>query len=267
MGKDTNAKHTNAKHTIILAWGATLYSYEQFPTAEVEEAERSMLTPQLNDEQRWLSLSTEAMTSMVLSLDVVDVIGDTLTAHYKSLRVDHFEKMLGVLQGCYDHARCFNADDELRALLRARNFMRFGDNSARLPHLLEQETKAASQLLTFSLRLYQEETDSAGDGKAKADLAEPIIKRISTKIIERYLLIDELSLTSSDFFIDEQLVIYAPPLMLALNGIASFSTEQFARNIPWILPLLSDVSICNSRAVRQCVKQVYENKVNSILIK
>lgn len=262
MGKDSNAKHT-----IILAWGATLYSYEQFPTAEVEEAERSMLTPQLNDEQRWLSLSTEAMTSMVLSLDIIDVIGDMLSAHYSSLRVDHFRQVLGVLQGSYDHARCFNADDELRALLRARNFMRFGDNSARLPHLLEQETKAASQLLAFSLRLYQEETDVKADGKAKSALAEPIIKRISLKIMRRYLLIDTLSLTSTDFFIDEQLAIYAPPVMLALDGIASFSAEQFARNIPWILPLLSDISICNNREVRQCVKQVYENQVNTILIK
>lgn len=262
MGKDTNAKHT-----IILSWGATLYSYEQFPTAEVEETERSMLTPQLNDEQRWLSLSTEAMTSMVLSLDIVDVIGDTLATHYSSLRVVHFEQLLGVLQGSYDHARCFNADDELRALLRARNFMRFGDNSARLPHLLEQETKAASQLLTFALRLYKEETDSNANGAAKASLAEPIIKRISTKIMERYMLIDELSLTSTDFFIEEQLTIYAPPVMLALNGFSNFSPEQFARNIPWILPLLSNISICNNRIVRQCVKKVYENQVNTILIK
>merc|ERR1719473_238607 len=103
---------------------------------------------------------------MVLSLDIIDAIGDMLSAHYSSLQVDHFRQVLGVLQGSYDHARCFNADDELRALLRARNFMRFGDNSARLPHLLEQETKAASQLLTFSLRLYKEETDVNSDGKA-----------------------------------------------------------------------------------------------------
>eukprot|EP00603_Paraphysomonas_imperforata_P014788 CAMPEP_0114481648 /NCGR_PEP_ID=MMETSP0104-20121206/17801_1 /TAXON_ID=37642 ORGANISM="Paraphysomonas imperforata, Strain PA2" /NCGR_SAMPLE_ID=MMETSP0104 /ASSEMBLY_ACC=CAM_ASM_000202 /LENGTH=172 /DNA_ID=CAMNT_0001657261 /DNA_START=10 /DNA_END=528 /DNA_ORIENTATION=+ len=172
------------------------------------------------------------MTSMVLSLDIIDVIGDMLSAHYSSLRVDHFRQVLGVLQGSYDHARCFNADDELRALLRA-----------------------------------QEETDVKADGKAKSALAEPIIKRISLKIMRRYLLIDTLSLTSTDFFIDEQLAIYAPPVMLALDGIASFSAEQFARNIPWILPLLSDISICNNREVRQCVKQVYENQVNTILIK
>jgi hypothetical protein len=262
MGKDTNAKHT-----IILSWGATLYSFEQFPTAELVETERSLLTPQLTDEQRWLSLSCEAMTSMVLSLDIIDVIGDMLNAHYNSFRVEHFEQVMGVLQGSYDHARCFNADDELRALLRTRNFMRFGDNSARLPHLLEQETKAASQLLTYSFRLYQEENNPKTNGKSKSALAEPIIKRISCKIMERFLLIDALSLTSTNFFIEEQLAIYAPPVMLALNGIASFTAEQFARNMAWVLPLLSNVTICNDRMVRECVKQVYENQVNTVLIK
>jgi Sec7-like guanine-nucleotide exchange factor len=262
MGKDTNAKHT-----IILGWGATLYSFDQFPTAEHVETERSMLTPRLTDEQRWLSLSCEAMTSMVLSLDIIDAIGDMLNTHYSSLRVNHLKQLLGVLQASYDHARCFNADDELRALLRARNFMRFGDNSARLPHLLEQETQAASQLLTYSFRLYQEENNSKANGKVKSTLAEPIIKRISCKMMERYLLIDELSLTSTDFFIEEQLAIYAPPVMLALNGIAGFTTEQFARNMDWVLPLLSDVTICNNRMVRECVKEVYEKRVNTVLIK
>ena len=261
MGKDTNAKHT-----IILSWGATLYSFEQFPTAEHVETERSMLTPHLTDEQRWLSLSCEAMTSMVLSLDIIDVIGDMLQAHYDSFLVNHFEQLLGVLQGSYDHARCFNADDELRAQLRTRNFMRFGDNAARLPHLLEQETKSASQLLTCSFRLYQEETNAAANGKAKAALAEPIIKRISCKMMERFLLIDALSLTSTNFFIDEQLAIYAPPVMLALNGIAGFTPEQFARNMVWVLPMLSQMTICNDRLVRACLQQVYERQVNTVLV-
>ena len=261
MGKDTNAKHT-----IIMSWGATLYTYEQFPTAEQEEVERSLLTPQLTDEQRWLSISCEAMTSMVLSLDIIQVIGDMIESHYKSFAVSHFEQLLGVLQSSYDHARCFNADNELRASLRARNFMRFGDNSARLPHLLEQETRAASQLLLHSFRLYQEEK-SGSDGLSKSALAEPIIRRISTKIVERFLLIDELSLTSTDFYIDEQLAIYAPPVMLALNGISKFSVEQFGRNVNWVMPLLSNVTICNNRLVRECVKEVYTVQVNTALMK
>ena len=202
---------------------------------------------------------------MVLSLDIIDVIADTLTAHYDSFLVEHFESLLGVLQASYDHARCFNGDDELRALLRARNFMRFGDNAARLPHLLEQETKAATQLLRFSFQLFSEE-ESVGGG-AKASLVEPIIKRVSSKMVERFLLIDELSLTSMNFFIEEQLEIYAAPIMLALEGIAQFSPVQFNRNVSWILPLLSSATVCNDRDVRKCIKDVYEKQVNTVLIK
>ena len=135
-----------------------------------------MLTPRLTKEQAWAQLSSRAMSAMVLTLDYVKVMGDILHTHYNSWSMSHLPVLLGTLQCCYDHARCFNADNQLRSQLRVRNFMRFRDNPARLPHLLEQETQSAAQILIFGFKLYAEEgTGLTGDMKAK--LAEPILKR------------------------------------------------------------------------------------------
>ena len=135
-----------------------------------------MLTPCLTKDQAWAQLSSRAMTSMVLFLDYVRVMGDVLRRHYRSWSTTHLLVLMGTLQCCYDYARCFNADVALRSQLKAKNFMRFRDNPARLPHLLEQETQAACQILSVAFRLFAEEGESP-DGDAKARLAEPIIKR------------------------------------------------------------------------------------------
>ncbi|CAE7432462.1 unnamed protein product, partial [Symbiodinium microadriaticum] len=165
------------KQTIILSeWGARLTSFEKYPPASMRNEERSLLTPNLTKEQAWAQLSARAMTSMVLFLDYVRVMGKMLNTHYNSWSGTHLPVLLGTLQCCYDYARCFNADATLRSQLKAKNFMRFRDNPARLPHLLEQETQSAEQILAFAFRLYEEEGESS-TGDAKAKLAEPIIKR------------------------------------------------------------------------------------------
>ena len=164
------------KQTVVLSWGAVLSTYEPFPAVVIQAEERSMLTPRLTKEQAWVYLSSRAMTGMVLTLDYIRVMGNMLNTHYNAWEMSHLPVLLNTLQCCYDYARCFNMDSALRSQLKTKSFMKFRDNPARLPHLLEQETQTAAQLLVFAFRLYAEEgTGGLGDEKSK--LAEPIIKR------------------------------------------------------------------------------------------
>ena len=165
------------KLTIRLSgWSAQLTTFEKYPAVPAQHEDRSMLTPRLTKEQAWAQLSSRAMASMVLFLDYLRVMGDVLQKHYQSWSTSHLLVLLDTLQCCYDYARCFNADVSLQSQLKAKNFMRFRDNPARLPHLLEQETQAACQILSVAFRLFSEEGESS-TGSAKAKLAEPIIKR------------------------------------------------------------------------------------------
>jgi hypothetical protein len=161
------------KQSIILSWGAMLYSSDKYIPLPRPDTDRSLSSPRLSKEQVWSQLSARAMTGMVLSLDFIRVIGDTIHTHYCSWSLHQLSSLLDTLQCCFDQARCFNADSSLRTHLRSKSFMRFRDNPSRLPHLLEQETRAAAQIMVICFRLYSE---GASDG-VKAKLAEPILKR------------------------------------------------------------------------------------------
>jgi hypothetical protein len=166
------------KYRIMLSWGALLYSVEQYPAVPVtQESIQDDLAPRLTKEQAWQNLSSGLLLSMVLSLDYLRLIGDAVMHHYDAWTVVDLSSLLGALQCCFDHARCFNMNMELRSELKRRNFMRFRDNPNRVPHLLEQETLAASQLLLISFKLFAEEEEGKPEGLSMACLAEPIIKR------------------------------------------------------------------------------------------
>ena len=80
------------------------------------------------------------------------------------------------------------------------------------------------------------------------------------------MLIDEAALASSDFYLGEQLAAYAPPLMIAINGLVAFTPAQFRRNVDWISCFLSSALLCNDRSVRASIQTVYQTQINQILI-
>jgi hypothetical protein len=154
-----------------------LYSCDPFNQVQRVDPDRSLLTPKLTKDQEWSKLSSQNMSSMVLTLDFLRAVGDIIHTHYDSWSLSDISVLLGTLQCCYDHGRCFNGDQKLRTHLKAKKFMRFRDNPSRLPHLLEQETRSAAQILVFGFRLYSEEKgNSFGDGKARH--VEGIMKRL-----------------------------------------------------------------------------------------
>lgn len=90
--------------------------------------------------------------------------------------------------------------------------------------------------------------------------------RVILNLYDRYVVLDESSLTSSDSFIQEELAVYAPPLMIGVKGIADIQKDQFYRNIEWISAMLSRLNLCNDRTIRECVKLVTDNQINPLLI-
>lgn len=84
-------------------------------------------------------------------------------------------------------------------------------------------------------------------------------------MIELFLAVDDISLGSSDIFIIEEVNAYIIPVTVALRGLLELSAEQFRRYIPWFVPLLSRIVLCQDRSVRALVKMIYERQVNPIM--
>jgi hypothetical protein len=187
----------SSRRTIALSFGI-LYSREKYPAADQvvspsitdqHPSEESIFVkpdkvrrnssgrPNASQEQVWLSLGASAMTAMVLMLDYVGILANVIHAQYSSWSLSNLASMLRCLEVSYHHARCFNAATELRMKLWKKGFMRFADNSKRLPHLVEQETASLAQILTLAFRLYAQDADSHADASARAGFAEPIIER------------------------------------------------------------------------------------------
>ena len=168
----------------------TLYSREKFqvatptplpPPSEESKTGRTKRNGSLqgaaSQEQLWSSLGTSAMTAMVLMLDYIGIMSNIIHAQFSSWSLKNLENMIRCLEAGYHHARCFNANTDLRKKLWKKGFMRFGDNSQRLPHLVEQETSSLAQILIVAFRLYTQAPDSHPDATTRSNLAEPLLFR------------------------------------------------------------------------------------------
>lgn len=179
----------SSRRTIKLSFGV-LYSREKFQVAatrppplpsEETKTGRSKRSGSLqgaaSQEQVWSSLGTSAMTAMVLMLDYVGIMSNIIHAQFNSWSLKNLECMVRCLEAGYHHARCFNANTDLRTKLWKKGFMRFGDNSQRLPHLVEQETSSLAQILIVAFRLYAQAADTHPDASARVNFAEPLLFR------------------------------------------------------------------------------------------
>lgn len=154
------------RNKIELEWGAKLFSGESYQeksgAGAPEGAERATgelsNTSFLGKDQSWPQLATAAMTSMVVSLDFIQLTKELLVAPNYQWDLQNYAAMLGALEAVHWHAFCFNENGHLRLQLQQRGFMnknRSAKNvSPELPHLLEQEVLSMEQLLFTVFRLY-----------------------------------------------------------------------------------------------------------------
>lgn len=166
---------------VKLDWGANFYTCEKLRLLhnDIQKAYEQTMNQCdkkkiSNDGSEWNRIACAAMTSMVVSLDFVRVTGEVINVHYSYWEQSHFNEVLNALETSYWHARSFNENDGLRRQLRRMSFMKFSDDSAKLPHLLDQEIQTATLILDVLLKMY-----SKADGR---------FFEFSTRRLERFLL-------------------------------------------------------------------------------
>jgi brefeldin A-inhibited guanine nucleotide-exchange protein len=276
------------KRTIQLPWGL-LYSFDNTVSVVTNAASSPTrsdslgglsMTPRLTSEQAWRQFTKSAMTSMVISLDFIEVLSNILSFHCVSFSSKHVTTLLDSLEAFYWQARSFNDNYRLRYKLRQKGFMIFLGNNNMLPHLIEQEVNSISRIIDILLKIYlrnngKEYNDSmlvVTANRLEKPLAEfdgyieESMRRLSMVVLNRYIDLDKISPSSmSDRFFIDQLEAYVPAVNIVLHGIFCFSPAQFQRNCTAILPLLSKLIVCSDRNIRLFIKNIFEKQIHPVV--
>ncbi|EED81455.1 predicted protein [Postia placenta Mad-698-R] len=178
----------------------------------------------VNDRRR---IFRQIIVKCVLQLLLIETTNDLLRNDevYNTIPPEHLLRLMGVLDHSYQFARMFNEDKDLRTGLWKVGFMKH------LPNLLKQESSSASTLVHVLLRMYY-------DLRPEHQAARP-------QVAERLL---PLGLgVLGDFNklrIDTQLkniAAWTPVVAEILQGFVRFDDKAFARYLPAIYPLATDL--------------------------
>jgi hypothetical protein len=247
----------SSRHCLNLTWGGKLY----YPVTEDEQA-------QLDDdaaetEVPWAELVAPTMTSMVMALESIRVVSDAVSLYLNVFDISQINEILLALETLYWHARSFNACKPLRQALYAKKFMQFPDDPLCLPHLLEQEVFSLSKVLDIVLKLYISSSDAV-----MQSFAETWVHKMVVMTCTRYLDQEQAlkqSLETPDVFQIEQHEAYGAAVLISLHGIVAFSQAQFNKLSPIFLDILAKMTVCDDVDVRNCVSQIYLERVNPML--
>ena len=259
LSADENSGVLARKRVLIMGWGANLYTREDLiplPVTEDEDRELQELTGGFT----WDKISKSVLTSMIVALELSRIIGEVSHTFYSSWTREHRVKFAESLALCFDHARSFNLNKDLRQRLYAKQFMRFPDNSLRPPNIIEQEVQAGAQLLIFFLRSHS--------GGEKEAVNNSWIEWVITTMIERYLELEggDAWAEKNETFMEEHKVAYISPVAVALRGISNFTPAQFQQSKKWILSFLSKLITCEDKTIRESVREIYDKHIHPIVL-
>ncbi|KAL6299711.1 hypothetical protein BKA93DRAFT_741894 [Sparassis latifolia] len=195
----------------------------------------------LNERRR---IFRQIIVKCVLQLLLIETTNDLLRNDdvYNTIPPEHLLRLMGVLDHSYQFARMFNEDKELRTGLWKVGFMKH------LPNLLKQESSSASTLVHILLRMYY-------DPRPEHQAARP-------QVAERLL---PLGLgVLQDFCklrVDTQIkniTAWTPVVAEILQGFVRFDDKAFARYMPAIYPLASELlSRDVSLEIRQSLREYF----------
>jgi hypothetical protein len=214
------------------------------------------------DDERWTGIQRSSMTSMVVSLDLNRLLGELVHVYYCSWGTDEYCKFLDAFWAAHHHARAFNGDDALRRRLHAQGFMSFPDRPMRLPHLVDAEVQALTQLIVLCFKLFNDESNTQGHA-----LAKPWVQTVTTEVLTRYtaleaaaeeLLSQSHEKTELMAFRESIRDAYTSPVAITLRSVAQMRPALFKQSAPWLLPLLSDLTMVSDPTVRRCNKEVLD---------
>ncbi|KAJ6515920.1 hypothetical protein C8R45DRAFT_958068 [Mycena sanguinolenta] len=184
------------------------------PDAQSSSAERRRIFKQI-------------IVKCVLQLLLIETTNDLLRNDnvYNTIPPEHLLRLMGVLDHSYQFARLFNDDKELRTGLWKVGFMKH------LPNLLKQESSSASCLVHILLRMYY---DSRPEHQAARPQIADRLMPLGLGVLQDY---NKLRPDTQA----KNIVAWTPVVGEILNGFCRFDDKAFARYLPAIYPLATDL--------------------------
>ncbi|EMD40859.1 hypothetical protein CERSUDRAFT_131198 [Gelatoporia subvermispora B] len=169
----------------------------------------------------------QIIVKCVLQLLLIETTNDLLRNDdvYSTMPPDHLLRLMGVLDHSYQFARMFNEDKELRTGLWKVGFMKH------LPNLLKQESSSAATLVHVLLRMYY-------DPRPEHQAARP---QVAERLLPLGLgVLQDFSKLRLDTQV-KNIAAWTPVVAEILQGFVRFDDKAFARYLPAIYPLATEL--------------------------
>ncbi|KAJ7591093.1 sec7 guanine nucleotide exchange factor [Mycena floridula] len=186
----------------------------------------------------------QIIVKCVLQLLLIETTNDLLrnNAVYSTIPPEQLLRLMGVLDHSYQFARMFNDDKELRTGLWKVGFMKH------LPNLLKQESSSASTLVHVLFRMYYDPRPE--HQTARPQIADRLMP-LGLGVIQDY---NKLRPDTQG----KNIVAWTPVVAEILDGFCRFDDKSFARYLPAIYPLATELLDRDvAPEVRQCLKTYF----------
>ncbi|KAF8494160.1 Sec7-domain-containing protein [Russula emetica] len=178
----------------------------------------------LNDRRR---VFKQIIVKCVLQLLLIETTNDLLRNEevYRTIPPEHLLRLMGVLDHSYQFARMFNEDKELRTGLWKVGFMKH------LPNLLKQESSSAATLVHILLRMYYDPRPE--HQTARPQVAERLLP-LGLGVLQDYTKLKTDTQAKN-------IAAWTPVVAEILHGFCKFDDKAFARYLPAIYPLATEL--------------------------
>jgi len=222
----------------------------------------------------------DVVIQCVVQLLLIELLHDRMTTHYDHIPLPGVMTLLDALQSSFEFAQEFNQKIELRQTLKRMGFIR---EMRQLPGLLKQEREALSCSLKV---LFQVQGDPRMQNNSElAVQADEKLKRTCSMVLRNYAHKERLLQEQADAPEQqadnsavnhereaatvemEREVLGLVPIIsdVVLRGLRDLRPDQFARYVPELFPLLCELTVVNSREVRERVREVLLERVGPLL--
>uniref|UniRef100_A0A7S1LWR9 SEC7 domain-containing protein n=1 Tax=Alexandrium catenella TaxID=2925 RepID=A0A7S1LWR9_ALECA len=212
----------------------------------------------------------------VVQLLLIDMLQDAVEQHYEHISTAGIMTLLDALQRSFEFAQEFNQQIELRQTLKRLGFMR---EMKQLPGLLKQEREALSCSLKV---LFRVQSDERMLGSQHEVQAVERLMRLCGMVLSNYVSkeqhLQELTEarqepvqaegSAKDRDVEMEREISGLERIISevlLRGLKDLQADQFARHAPALFPLLSELTVVNSREIRIMVRDVLLERVGPLL--
>ncbi|KAH9954231.1 hypothetical protein BC827DRAFT_1262273 [Russula dissimulans] len=211
------------------------------------------LSPTQNDNHRASPKSTlndrrrvfkQIIVKCVLQLLLIETTNDLLRNDevYHTIPPEHLLRLMGVLDHSYQFARMFNEDKELRTGLWKVGFMKH------LPNLLKQESSSAATLVHILLRMYYDPRPE--HQSARPQVAERLLP-LGLGVLQDYTKLKADTQAKN-------IAAWTPVVAEILHGFCKFDDKAFARYLPAIYPLATELLARDtSQDIRDGLKEYF----------